>query len=485
MRSSATKEEKRAAWIIGGCAALVVLAMLGVSAFLTFAVSLPNFQPFISWPRDPGFPKVNPSPSIAPKWSDDGSHITFAIVTDPTARRTGSDDSGSRTFGAAQYVASADGSGVWQVERGFSAQPSRDGSRLVYATDRYRSAESRYGPINYEIETAAIDGSDRRRLTDDPLPDILPVWSPDGSQIAFVKHDGDYFYQGIYAMNNDGTGLRQVAPPNKYMREVDKSEIEVWDVSARGPAWSPAGNELAFVAEEVARIAGALDSWSLYAARPDGSETRRLLRVSSHARRDVNGSDQTFFSRRILSFPAWHPDGQTVAVITFEGDGSPSVWGDWSGGTFRIMEVGLDSFVREIISFDERINGKIPGVFFFPRGFRTKGESHVPSLEWSPDGSRLMFSSWGNDSTGGLFLVDADGENMRRIGDDPNATFSPDGSRIAAVSQRYSYSEPVLYTMDLNGSDIRPLVARGEDGKLKALNAPPSWWERVWDMVTP
>ena len=498
MRNSGDKEEpmmrKRSTRIIVGCAALVVLAMLGASSFWGLVVSSPGFAPF---PYGSGHPieypvRIDPSQGLAPKWSDDGSRIAFAVVTDRDARRRGySDDSRSPDFGVVHYVAAADGSGVWQVERGFSPEPSRDGSRLIYATDRYHPQEiSPFKfppPVNYEIETAAVDGSDRRRLTDDPTPDMLPAWSPDGSQIAFVKHGDDYYYQGLYAMNSDGSGLRQIAPPNRYTREADeyeverwgKSEIEVADISVRGPVWSPAGDDLAFVAEELR--GGTLDSWSLYMAKPDDSDRRLLFRATTYFKKD-NGPHLTFFSRRILSFPAWHPDGRTVAFMAFEGDQHHMLWGEWPGGTYRIMSVGRDSPLREIVSFNLKASGEVI----------VGAEPHiVPSLEWSPDGSRLMFSSWNDDSTGRtgrLYLVDADGKNLRRIGDDTNATFSPDGLRIAAVSQRYSYSEPVLYTMDLNGSDIRPLVARGEDGKLKALkvlNAPPRWWERLWDMVTP
>ena len=471
---------KRAARIIGGFAALVVLAMLGASAFLVVVSSSGSSLFSFDWWTPPGaHPRIDPSPSLAPKWSDDGSLIAFAVVTDPAARSMGYDDSGAPAFGVAHYVAAADGSGVWQVERGFAAEPSRDGSRIIYATDRYSEVRPN-SAVNYEIETAAMDGSDRRRLTDDPTPDILPARSPDGSRIAFVKHGDDYSYQGVYAMNGDGSGLRQVAPPNRYTRKADeheveqwgKSEIEVADISARGPVWSPAGDDLAFVAEEIR--AGYLDSWALYMAKPDDSDRRLLFRAATHF---IKGSGPGLdrFSRRILSFPAWHPDGRTVAFMTFEGYEGNSRLGFRTSGAFRIMSVGRDSPLREIVSFDPQANdGRQPRI--------------VPSLEWSPDGSRLMFSSWSDDSTGWqgrLYLVDADGENLRQIGDDTNATFSPDGSRIAAVSQRYSYSEPVLYTMGLNGSDIRPLVARGEDGKLKALNAPPRWWERLWDMVTP
>ncbi len=55
------------------------------------------------------------------------------------------------------------------------------------------------------------DGGNLQRLTDDPHADSNPVWSRDGSLIAFVStRDGQ---PGIYVMNADGTAPARVSPP--------------------------------------------------------------------------------------------------------------------------------------------------------------------------------------------------------------------------------------------------------------------------------
>ena len=92
-------------------------------------------------------------------------------------------------------------------------------------------------------------------------------------------------------------------------------------------------------------------------------------------------------------------------------------------------------------------------------------------------------------------MVDSDGENLRKIADDSDAAFSPDGSRIAVVApdkffRCYDWcwreGATLLYTMNPDGSDVHALAKRDPDGELKAVNAPPpSLLERVWDMVTP
>jgi TolB protein len=54
----------------------------------------------------------------------------------------------------------------------------------------------------------AADGSNPRNLTQNNADDFLPVWSPDGRQIAFVSdRDGN---MDIYLMAADGSGLRNL-----------------------------------------------------------------------------------------------------------------------------------------------------------------------------------------------------------------------------------------------------------------------------------
>ncbi|GAB4530605.1 MAG: hypothetical protein Kow0063_08940 [Anaerolineae bacterium] len=60
---------------------------------------------------------------------------------------------------------------------------------------------------NVDIYAMNPDGSNIRRLTDAPGPDTLPAWTPDGRIVFRSARTGSW---GIYIMNADGSGQRQI-----------------------------------------------------------------------------------------------------------------------------------------------------------------------------------------------------------------------------------------------------------------------------------
>jgi TolB protein len=85
---------------------------------------------------------------------------------------------------------------------------------------------------NTEIYVANVDGSSVRRLTNHPAADSTPTWSPSGSQIAFTSDRTGK--PQIYIMNAaDGSNLRRLTTAES---EADR------------PTWCSAFDEIAFSA---------------------------------------------------------------------------------------------------------------------------------------------------------------------------------------------------------------------------------------------
>lgn len=129
---------------------------------------------------------------------------------------------------------------------------------------------------NLEIYTMAPDGTNQVNLTNHPADDFDPVWSPDGSQIAFISNRGDGELEGqfIFIMASDGTDVEKVSLENNCQHPdwspldgkivyssngdiylIDMAEgIEVnlthspdWDEQ---PKFSPDGQNIAWLKEE-------------------------------------------------------------------------------------------------------------------------------------------------------------------------------------------------------------------------------------------
>jgi hypothetical protein len=147
-----------------------------------------------------------------PAWSPDGKQIVFV------SKRDGS---------AAIYVMNADGSDVQQVSRTaqFDNHPdwSHDGTLIVYETARLFSG--------YNIVVMRADGSDLRFMTStDRYANRAPVFSPDGTQIAFMTNRRGLWEIGILSYP-EGELINLFSCPAS---------------DCRFPSWSPDGTQIAY-----------------------------------------------------------------------------------------------------------------------------------------------------------------------------------------------------------------------------------------------
>lgn len=140
---------------------------------------------------------------------------------------------------------------------------SPDGSKIVFASDRYG---------NYDLFIIEKDGSNLRRLTNDPIDEWAPSWSPDGTKIAFSTGPP----HNIWVIDTGGQNLTQL---------TDGGENSY-------PAWNPDGSLIVFHSYRDMSEGGDAD---IYVMNQDGSAVERLTIASS-----PDGC------------PQWSPDGTRI-----------------------------------------------------------------------------------------------------------------------------------------------------------------------------
>jgi len=209
-----------------------------------------------------------------PRWFLDGAHIATCGSPVGVSRIINPDDGTFRDVGE-QEPGSFNACGI----------PSPDGTLLLCETF------SEDGSQNGIHVVRSSDGGGLRQITSNPLGDDVPgSWSPDGKRIVFQRF-GPESYEGVFVVNVNGTGLKQILPP---------------DVSANCCAfdWSPVGNDIAFSRHATPDVHSSL--WIIHS---DGSDLRPVNVQPSSA---CGGANSDPSADGCLE-PAWSPDGTKLA----------------------------------------------------------------------------------------------------------------------------------------------------------------------------
>ena len=300
---------------------------------------------------------------------------------------------------------------------------------------------------SFEIETSALDGTDKRRLTEKAGLDVLPKWSPDGGRIAFLRYDdykcGVFESEGIYTMKANGSDVRRIVSVDDVNDRHAKPGERLGGSVESSFTWSPDGRAIAFLMEEGARtLNGGETRWtSLNVTKADGSDQTRLLVGEKRWRTERN-----YFRSDFGSPPAWSSDSQRIAFLKLD-DGRPKLYTIGRDGR-GLREVADPVAVLPDISYSGKVS-------------------------WSPDGSQILFSiaqilfslTLPDPLVRASYVVNVDGSDLRVLRSGFHGIMSPDGTRVAALRG----VDVVLYTTALDGSDMRVLVRKGDGGVLEAV----------------
>jgi len=241
--------------------------------------------------------------------------------------------------------------------------------------------------------------------------DFLPVWSPDGRYIAFMREAGDYSDSVYIVAVKSGQQRRLVAGGH--------------------PTWSPDGTHIAF------------DDFGVFTIKLDRTGRKRVA---------TDGM-----------FPLWSPDGRN---ILFERIGPGDTDDSWlyvvpaaGGKTQRVAKPGSNgdwSPDGTKIAFDtgDLFLGSIPKIRVVGRdgkGLRSLSPGTGP--KWSPKGSEIAFTGGGEDAWT-VSVMRSDGSNVRALRSGEGPVFSPDGKRIAY----YDGDSGSIWVMNRDGSNPRRLT---------------------------
>lgn len=400
------------------CAVMVVFGFV-----LVGAVSQCEASRIRDWEQGPmlGGPPPVPPPAVqSPKIAPDGEYILFEnrgrlISTLPEGRIISVQPDGT----------------LRQIPSGPSAPSvfvndtlpdiSHDGSRVVYSTRRYYTG----GPFRWnrlysmEIATSKPDGNDFKRLTNDEYNNMDPVWSPDGTRVAFLSRrgepvSGEAMPPGIYTINSDGFDERLITHAGK--NRGTPTEL----------VWSPDGRYIAF------------SDYDHYWSDESGARQEHFIALVGA---DGSGFRRIVESEWDISVPSWSPDSRRIA--------------------FRIAEDDSEAITLYTFDIHEDIMRE---VYANPRrGIRMS--QHPAS--WTSDGSMIVFYGFAPDP--GFYVVGPDGTNFRRLpipgGFDDLGGWTLDGSRliIRHFPARYEHGAPVIRSVNLDGTNETVLARYAYD----------------------
>jgi Tol biopolymer transport system component/DNA-binding winged helix-turn-helix (wHTH) protein len=361
--------------------------------------------------------------------SPDGKKIVFVTGLVPDSKETHE-----------IFVGDAGGGNVIRLTNNhwLDADPfwSPDGKRIAFTCFPDEVIDGKMG--NPEICAMDADGGNWVRLTNNPAWDAGPIWSPDGTRIAFFsRRDCKDGAAAIHVMNADGGNVMRLTECQTFVDCV---------------SWSPDDRKLLYVSDRDG-------NFEIYAINADPSHQTNVTR---HPAEDIE--------------PAWSRDGKTIAFISNR-DGKESLFVmDPDGANPRKLVSDISSRVSwspvgRRIGFAVARAGNVDVYVADADGGGVVQLTHTTAHEnepvWSPDGRKILFS-YPVEGTAQLYMMNADGSGAARISNSPEHEWqhdwSPDGKQIVFTRSRNRSVQRDIWMMNADGGNPHMIAASpGED----------------------
>jgi TolB protein len=267
-----------------------------------------------------------------------------------------------------------------------------------------------------------LDSTTALQITDGAGYDYQPDWSPDGKRIVYVSYQEDAMELWL---------LDLVSGKSQQLTSGGAVNVE--------PRWSPDGKRLVFVSTTYNK------RFHVFRADVHEGKLENVVRLTGETKSDLPRYYYSVFDTEIS--PVWTRDGKEILFVSNRGHMQGS------GGFWRVRaEPGAEAH-----------------------------EIHYEETNWkarpdfSPDGSRMVYSSYLGRQWHQLWLMPANGGDAFPISyaqpsphllipnavgdtgwDETNVRWSPDGKALVFISNRSGGTE--LWLQDIAGGEQKELA---------------------------
>ena len=349
-----------------------------------------------------------------PVWSPDGTRIAFTrrVKAEVAAAVEENATTDFTHSGLEIMVMDADGANPGRLVDNISWTWTADGySRIlsygpVWSPDGSRIAFT--GDFGNEIAVVQVEDGGMRQLFTHVDEDTAPMWSPNGARIAFTSD------RKVFVIDANGENIQQLTGAA---------------YQAANPVWSPDSVHIAFTgSSENAPV-------EIYVVDADGDNFRRITQGGGFAPVWLPAIEDS-----LIATTSPPPVEKTASHISYTRDRYlPGI-----GPIAEVWAIDVESCQAQQLSPSDWDFGPV----------------------WSPDGARIAFTS-DLDGDFEIFVMDADGGNVRQLTHndwwDYGPVWSSDGAWIAFNGARDdNYQETEIFVVDTEGRNVRQL-GRGHD----------------------